>query len=192
MSGLRIGPSWRVVSPSGGSTLMTSAPRSPSCCAAQGPSTTVVQSTTRTPVSGPDMLRIPLLACQGPIRAGAEALRLFAGAETSLHDDRRDALRRAAVRADRDDSRSPLTERERRMIARGAARQVLRPRDAGIADDVAEVRDELADADVEEGGGDHPHLIRSRPSTLRSQLAFVLFRHSARAAFRPCAIEGRV
>src|SRR5215470_4806450 len=55
MSGLRIGPSCRVVSPSGGSTLTTSAPRSPSCCAAHGPSTTVVQSTTRTPLSGPDM-----------------------------------------------------------------------------------------------------------------------------------------
>src|SRR3989442_14742797 len=57
MSALRIGPSWRVVSPSGGSTLMTSAPRSPSCCAAHGPRTTVVQSTIRTPVNGPDMGR---------------------------------------------------------------------------------------------------------------------------------------
>src|SRR5687767_4038433 len=57
MSGLRMGPSWRVVSPSGGSTLMTSAPRSPSCCAAQGPRTTVLQSTTRTPLNGPDMAR---------------------------------------------------------------------------------------------------------------------------------------
>ncbi len=54
MPGLRIGPSCRVVSPSGGSTLITSAPRSPSCWAAHGPSTTVVQSTTRTPLSGPD------------------------------------------------------------------------------------------------------------------------------------------
>src|SRR5678816_857350 len=55
MSGLRMGPSCRVVSPSGGSTLMTSAPRSPSCWAAHGPSTTVVQSMTRTPWSGPLM-----------------------------------------------------------------------------------------------------------------------------------------
>src|SRR5690349_20359042 len=54
MSRLRMGPSWRVVSPSGGSILMTSAPRSPSCWAAHGPSTTVVQSTTRMPESGPD------------------------------------------------------------------------------------------------------------------------------------------
>src|SRR5215470_1076976 len=54
MFGFFMGPSWRVVSPSGGSTLITSAPRSPSCCAAHGPSTTVVQSTTRTPLSGPD------------------------------------------------------------------------------------------------------------------------------------------
>src|SRR5712691_3188116 len=55
MSLFFMGPSWRVVSPSGGSTLTTSAPRSPSCWPAQGPSTTVVQSTTRTPVSGPGM-----------------------------------------------------------------------------------------------------------------------------------------
>src|SRR5258705_7642828 len=54
MPGFFMGPSWRVVSPSGGSTLTTSAPRSPSCWAAHGPSTTVVQSTTRTPRSGPD------------------------------------------------------------------------------------------------------------------------------------------
>src|SRR5258706_7488179 len=54
MPGFRIGPSCRVVSPSGGSILTTWAPRSPSCWAAHGPSTTVVQSTTRTPLSGPD------------------------------------------------------------------------------------------------------------------------------------------
>src|SRR5471032_878740 len=53
MPGCRLGPSWRVVSPSGGSTLITSAPRSPSCCAAHGPSTTVVQSMIRSPASGP-------------------------------------------------------------------------------------------------------------------------------------------
>src|SRR5262245_55494591 len=53
MPGWRAGPSCRVVSPSGGSILMTSAPRSPSCCAAHGPSTTVVQSRIRTPASGP-------------------------------------------------------------------------------------------------------------------------------------------
>ena len=34
MSGLTRGPVWRVVSPSGGSILMTSAPRSPSICVA--------------------------------------------------------------------------------------------------------------------------------------------------------------
>src|SRR5262245_31630834 len=55
MLGLRMGPSCRVVSPSGGSILMTSAPMSPSCWAAKGPSTTVVQSMIRTPFSGPLM-----------------------------------------------------------------------------------------------------------------------------------------
>src|SRR5580704_3180622 len=53
MPGLRAGPSWRVVSPSGGSILITSAPRSPSCWAAHGPSTTVVQSRILTPSNGP-------------------------------------------------------------------------------------------------------------------------------------------
>src|SRR5262245_20266467 len=53
MPGLRAGPSWRVVSPSGGSILTTSAPRSPSCWAAHGPSTTVVQSRILTPANGP-------------------------------------------------------------------------------------------------------------------------------------------
>ena len=53
MPGLRAGPSWRVVSPSGGSILITSAPRSPSCWAAHGPSTTVVQWKILTPSNGP-------------------------------------------------------------------------------------------------------------------------------------------
>src|SRR5262245_14953564 len=61
MPGVRAGPSWRVVSPSGGSILMTSAPRSPSCWAAQGPKTTVVQSRILTPASGPAIERnLPL------------------------------------------------------------------------------------------------------------------------------------
>src|SRR5262245_43242722 len=55
MPGCRAGPSCRVVSPSGGSILMTSAPRSPRVWAARGPRTTVVESRTRIPVSGPDM-----------------------------------------------------------------------------------------------------------------------------------------
>src|SRR4051794_32974949 len=67
MPGLRMGPSCRVVSPSGGSTLMTSAPRSPSCWAAHGPSTTVVQSTMRMPESGPDMAR-PWLGAAGDVQ----------------------------------------------------------------------------------------------------------------------------
>src|SRR5258708_12442515 len=53
MPGLGAGPSWRVVSPAGGSILITSAPRSPSCWAAHGPSTTVVQSRILTPSNGP-------------------------------------------------------------------------------------------------------------------------------------------
>ena len=47
------GPQPRVASPSGGSTLMTSAPRSASTIVAYGPASTVERSITRTPASGP-------------------------------------------------------------------------------------------------------------------------------------------
>lgn len=46
-------PMPRTTSPSGDSTLITSAPRSPSICVAEGPMKMVVMSMTRTPVSGP-------------------------------------------------------------------------------------------------------------------------------------------
>ena len=43
----------RVLSPCGGSTLMTSAPMSAMICVQYGPITIAVRSTTRTPASGP-------------------------------------------------------------------------------------------------------------------------------------------
>src|SRR5476651_1322745 len=46
-------PDRRNRSPSGGSTLITSAPMSARCCVANGPSSTAVKSITFTPVSGP-------------------------------------------------------------------------------------------------------------------------------------------
>ena len=51
--GVRDGPIRRVESPSVVSTLMTSAPMSPSVWEQNGPSTTVVMSMTRMPESGP-------------------------------------------------------------------------------------------------------------------------------------------
>src|SRR5712691_3967615 len=81
MPGFFIGPSWRVVSPSGGSTLMTSAPRSPSCWAAHGPSTTVVQSTTRTPESGPDTTEARLGAAGDDERLAADEVAVRAAEE---------------------------------------------------------------------------------------------------------------
>src|SRR3989304_7922564 len=50
---VRSGPVWRLGSPSGASTLITSAPMSPRICAATGPMMLMVRSTTRTPASGP-------------------------------------------------------------------------------------------------------------------------------------------
>src|SRR5512134_1941059 len=98
MSGLRIGPSWRVVSPSGGSTLTTSAPRSPSCWAAHGPSTTVVQSTTRTPLSGPDTVERPLGAASDDERLAADEVAVRAAEEI----DRPRRLLGQAAAAERD------------------------------------------------------------------------------------------
>src|SRR5258708_32905689 len=60
MPGWRNGQAWRITSPSGGSTLITSAPKSPRICVANGPITTVVRSRTRTPLRGPPILfRLP-------------------------------------------------------------------------------------------------------------------------------------
>jgi hypothetical protein len=42
-----------MLSPAGLSTFTTSAPKSPSSCVAEGPITTVVRSSTRTPRNGP-------------------------------------------------------------------------------------------------------------------------------------------
>src|SRR3981081_4136856 len=52
-------PDTRRRSPSGGSTLITSAPMSAMCCVANGPSKTAVRSITRTPSSGPG-ISLPL------------------------------------------------------------------------------------------------------------------------------------
>src|SRR5688500_10649954 len=53
MPGLRAGAAFLMTSPSGLSTLITSAPMSPRIWVAYGPMTTVVMSITRTPASGP-------------------------------------------------------------------------------------------------------------------------------------------
>src|SRR4051812_17137257 len=47
------GPQARATSPVGGSTLITSAPRSASSIVQNGPDSTWVRSTTRSPASGP-------------------------------------------------------------------------------------------------------------------------------------------
>src|ERR1700709_1325013 len=53
MPRLRNWPEYRHVSPVSGSTLMTSAPQSPSICAAYGPNSTLVRSSTWMPARGP-------------------------------------------------------------------------------------------------------------------------------------------
>src|SRR4051794_23744890 len=55
---LRNGQALRITSPSGDSTLITSAPKSPRICVAYGPMTTVVKSRTRTPARGPKQISL--------------------------------------------------------------------------------------------------------------------------------------
>src|SRR5215468_2368103 len=52
-------PDTRSRSPSGGSTLITSAPMSARCWVANGPSSTAVRSITFTPASGPGIVSSP-------------------------------------------------------------------------------------------------------------------------------------
>src|SRR5215475_13741595 len=52
-------PDTRSRSPSGGSTLITSAPMSARCCVANGPNSTAVRSITFTPASGPGIASLP-------------------------------------------------------------------------------------------------------------------------------------
>ncbi len=65
MPGLRHGPMRRSESPSGASIFTTSAPSSASNRVADGPITTVVRSSTRTPASGPPTARAGAGQCGG-------------------------------------------------------------------------------------------------------------------------------
>src|SRR6478672_4386131 len=60
MARLRIGPTSRMLSPSCGSTLITSAPSSARIWVANGPITTVVRSRIRTPDRGPGIVLLRL------------------------------------------------------------------------------------------------------------------------------------
>ena len=68
-------PRLRTRSPPGGSTLMTSAPWSPSIIVATGPEIMLVRSRTRTPSSGPSgsRSRVPLMT---PVRSSSSAVAL--------------------------------------------------------------------------------------------------------------------
>src|ERR1700757_4274777 len=83
---------YRVLSPCGGSTLITSAPMSAMICVQYGPITIAVRSITRTPVSGP-LGMVHLLGGQ------REAIpNVVAGA--GRHDGEDDGVRRIADRVD--------------------------------------------------------------------------------------------
>src|SRR5262245_48814436 len=121
MSGLRVGPSLRVVSPSGGSTLITSAPRSPSIWVASGPRTTVVESRMRTPASGP-AIAAALLAGPG-VLARRRLVQLRAPART--RGDRHVAV------ADVGPHREQLVA-ERRLLGVGLHDRDVRDRSAEV------------------------------------------------------------
>src|SRR5208337_1840987 len=72
----RCGPTLRrIESPSGGSILMTSAPRSPSSCVQNGPEMTAVRSRMRKPISGPSAMTKILQALTTDARASANTSR---------------------------------------------------------------------------------------------------------------------
>src|ERR1700730_12881278 len=82
MPGFLYGQALRITSPSGDSTLITSAPKSPRICVEYGPITTEVRSRTRTPSSGPAIFQ-PLV-----IQLGKQLARLgrIAGAQHALRE----------------------------------------------------------------------------------------------------------
>ncbi|CFW45500.1 Uncharacterised protein [Bordetella pertussis] len=65
----RAGPRSRMLSPSGGSILITSAPMSPRIWVATGPDSAAVMSSTRTPLNGPS-IPLPLSGCLSRFRPG--------------------------------------------------------------------------------------------------------------------------
>ena len=67
-----------MLSPSGGSILMTSAPMSAMICVQYGPITNAVTSTTSTPASGP-------LATAGHFEAVADVVRVTVGHHREYH-----------------------------------------------------------------------------------------------------------
>src|SRR5262245_42074650 len=96
----------RVLSPSGGSILITSAPMSAIICVQYGPITIAVRSTTFTPANGPlDILDRPLL---GHREAVADVLTVAVG-----NNGKDDGRRRVA---DRGDVFADLRDRPRRPI----------------------------------------------------------------------------
>src|SRR6201988_5371119 len=82
----------RVLSPSGGSILITSAPMSAMICVQYGPITIAVRSTTRTPVSGP--------LGMGRLLGGQREAVPDVVPVAVRHDGEDDGVRRIADRAD--------------------------------------------------------------------------------------------
>src|SRR6478609_12058583 len=82
-----------VLSPCGGSTLITSAPMSAMICVQYGPITIAVRSTTRTPLRGPWLTTDRSLGCHA--EAVADVIAVAVG-----HHGKDDGVRRVADRRD--------------------------------------------------------------------------------------------
>src|SRR6185312_5990382 len=105
----------RVLSPSGGSILITSAPMSAMICVQYGPITIAVRSMTTTPASGPLAIVCPLeVALLGHREAVADVVAVAVG-----HDGKDDRCRRVA---DGGDLFAHLRDRPRRPIHAGSLR----------------------------------------------------------------------
>src|SRR6202012_4255602 len=83
-------PITRLLSPAGFSTVMTSAPRSPRICVANGPMTTAVRSSTRMPLSGPPLVSVSFIntlhRCRGAPRRSAAPGDQAQGRQQLRHD----------------------------------------------------------------------------------------------------------
>src|SRR5438045_10740 len=138
-----------MTSPPGGSTLITSAPKSARICVAYGPITTVVRSSTRTPLSGPLMPRSASRAahttpsCRAGRRRAMSSSRPHAAAARRAVDPERldlgtDALGELLDQCAGCDAQAHLVRRLR--VAKVAAVRTVDPDDvdADVADVVAQ------------------------------------------------------
>jgi hypothetical protein len=87
---------------------------------------------------------------------------VLTGGQATRDDEGCDPRGRAAARARADNAVATLRERKRLLMADRTASEIPCARDRRITGDVDQVREQLADRDVKERGGDRAQLVRAR------------------------------